>query len=53
MGWTADQFWTATAHELFIGLDGFGLAQGSTEAIAEDRKEAFSDFLEGLEAAGW
>jgi hypothetical protein len=34
-------------------LDGFGLAQGAEDATAEDRKEAFADFLEGLESAGW
>jgi hypothetical protein len=52
LGWHPDQFWLATPHELFIAIDGHALAQGSDEAVADDRRDRFADFLEAMTAAG-
>jgi hypothetical protein len=53
IGWRPAEFWDATPTELFIALDGHGLAQGSETAQAEDRRDAFTDFAEAMAAAGF
>ena len=53
IGWRPADFWDATPHEFFQGLDGHGLAQGDEAALADDRGDRFQDFLAAMEAAGY
>lgn len=53
LGWRPGEFWDATPTELFIAIDGHALANGSSEAEAEDRRDRFADFSEAMAAAGY
>lgn len=52
IGWRPAEFWAATPHELFTALDGWALAQGDKDALAEERRERFAGFRVALERAG-
>ena len=41
-------FWTYTPHELRAAIDGHNLAQGSKDALREEREDDFAAFKVGL-----